>query len=152
MKFASFFMAEYANMITVSCVSVLLFLGGWHPLFPVEYGSGFVPSLIFLIGALTCLYHAVNPARPFDRITLPVFCVVFLGIAGVFLIPQLQAILLPLFWFASKVGVVLFVFIWVRGTLPRFRYDQLMSFAWTFMFPVALVNLFVTGLLVALNS
>ena len=152
MKFAAFFMAEYANMITVSCVGTLLFLGGWHPIFPAEYGSKFVPSLIFAIGGLTMLYHGMNPARPFDRITLPVSGVVFLGIAGVFLIPILGQILLPLFWFASKVGVILFLFIWIRGTLPRFRYDQLMSFAWTFMFPVAVVNLFVTALLVAVTT
>ena len=69
-----------------------------------------------------------------------------------FLIPIVATILLPLFWFASKAGVILFLYIWVRGTLPRFRYDQLMHFAWTFMFPVALINLFITGLLVALTS
>ena len=46
---------------------------------------------------------------------------------------------------------LLFVFIWIRGTLPRFRYDQLMRFAWTFMFPVAVLNLLITGLLVALS-
>ncbi len=152
MKFAAFFMAEYANMVTVSCVATLLFLGGWQPLFPAEYGSRFVPSLIFIIGGLTCFYHAINPARPFDRITLPVAGVVFLGIAGLFLVPIVDTILLPLFWFASKVGVILFLYIWVRGTLPRFRYDQLMKFAWTFMFPIAVANLLVTGLLVALTS
>ena len=140
MKFAAFFMAEYANMVTVSCVATLLFLGGWHPLFPAEYGSNFIPPSIFAIGGAgaVLLCTRMNPARPFDRITLPVVGVVFLGIAGVFLVPQSSlTILLPLFWFSAKVGVILFVFIWVRGTLPRFRYDQLMRFAWTFMFPVA---------------
>jgi NADH-quinone oxidoreductase subunit H len=152
MKFAAFFMAEYANMVTVSCVAALLFLGGWQPLFPAEYGSIYVPTLIFAIGGLVSIYHGINPARPFDRITLPITGVVFLGIAVVFLIPILAPILLPLFWFAAKVGVILFLYIWVRGTLPRLRYDQLMSFAWTFMFPIAILNLFVTGLLVALTS
>ncbi len=152
MKFASFFMAEYANMVTVSCVATLLFLGGWHPIFPAQYGSNYVPSIIFAIAALTALYHGMNPARKLDRITLPVFTVIFLGLAAIFQVPLLQNILMPLFWFGSKVGAILFLYIWVRGTLPRFRYDQLMRFAWTFLFPVAIINLFVTGLAVALES
>jgi NADH-quinone oxidoreductase subunit H len=61
-------------------------------------------------------------------------------------------VLMPLFWFLAKTGFLLFVFIWIRATLPRFRYDQLMGFAWKFLFPVALLNLLVTGLLVALAS
>jgi NADH-quinone oxidoreductase subunit H len=151
MKFASFFMAEYANMVTVSCVATLLFLGGWQPLFPAEYGSRFIPTIIFALAGLICLYHGMNPVRPFDRITLPIAGVVFLGIGAAFLIPIVATIILPLFWFAAKAGVILFLYIWVRGTLPRFRYDQLMHFAWTFMFPVAIANLFITGLLVALS-
>ena len=61
----------------------------------------------------------------------------------------LKPVLIPLFWYCAKTGALLFVWIWVRGTLPRFRYDQLMRFAWTFLFPVAVVNLLVTGLMVA---
>jgi NADH-quinone oxidoreductase subunit H len=152
MKFAAFFMAEYANMITVSCVGTLLFLGGWQPLWPVEYGSGFLPTAIFAFAGIICIYHGMNPARRLDRITLPVAGVVFLGIGGLFLVPILQQLLLPLFWFAAKVGVILFVFIWIRGTLPRFRYDQLMRFAWIGLFPAAMANLLVTGLVVALTS
>jgi len=49
MKFAAFFMAEYCNMVTVSCVGALLFLGGWQPLGPAEYGSQFVPTLVFAV-------------------------------------------------------------------------------------------------------
>ena len=62
---------------------------------------------------------------------------------------MVQSWLLPLFWFAAKTGFILFAFIWVRGTLPRFRYDQLMGFTWKFLFPVAMLNLLVTGFLVA---
>ena len=152
MKFAAFFMAEYCNMVTVSCVGALLFLGGWQPLWPAEYGSQFVPTLIFAISGLICLYHGFHPARPFDRFTLPVFGVVFLGIAAIFLVPIVATILLPLFWFLAKVSIILFIYIWIRGTLPRFRYDQLMNFAWTVLFPAAIVNLFITALTVALTS
>jgi NADH-quinone oxidoreductase subunit H len=101
MKFAMFFMAEYANMITVGCLATLLFLGGWH-------GPLFGP-------------------------------------------PVLQAIL-PVFWFVAKVFCFLFLYIWVRGTLPRFRYDQLMDFAWKFLFPLAIANLVVTAFIVAMRS
>ncbi|MGA3189753.1 MAG: NADH-quinone oxidoreductase subunit NuoH [Bryobacteraceae bacterium] len=152
MKFAAFFMAEYCNMVTVSCVGALLFLGGWQPLWPAEYGSRFVPTLIFAIAGLICISHGLRPARPFDRFTLPVFGVVFLGIAAIFLVPIVATILLPLFWFLAKVGIILFIYIWIRGTLPRFRYDQLMNFAWTFMFPIAIINLFITALMVAVTT
>ncbi len=152
MKFAAFFMAEYANMITVTALATQLFLGGWLPLFPEQYGSKFVPALIFALGGLIALYHGFNPARSFDRITLPIAGVAFLGIAGLFLVPILQPVLLPIFWFCAKTGTLLFVYIWIRGTLPRFRYDQLMHFAWTFLFPAALLNLVVTALVVALRS
>jgi NADH-quinone oxidoreductase subunit H len=151
MKFASFFMAEYANMVTVCCVATLLFLGGWQPLFPAP-ASNFIPAALFVAGGLIALYHGFNPARRMDKYTLPVTGLVFLGVAGIFLIPILQPILVPLFWFAAKVGFLLFVFIWIRATFPRYRYDQLMRLAWTFLFPVAMLNLLVTSLLVALFS
>jgi len=151
MKFASFFMAEYANMVTVCCVATLLFLGGWHPIFPAPY-SNFIPVILFVIAGAIAIFHGLQPARRMDKYTLPVTGVVFLVIAAVFLIPILQQITIPLFWFAAKVGFLLFVFIWVRATLPRYRYDQLMRLAWTFLFPVALINLLVTSLLVALFS
>jgi len=100
-KFAMFFMAEYANMVTVSCLATSLFFGGW-------LGPVFGP-------------------------------------------PLLRAIL-PVLWFALKVLAFLFVYIWIRGTLPRFRYDQLMSFGWRFMLPVALLNVLGTSLILAWRS
>jgi NADH-quinone oxidoreductase subunit H len=149
MKFASFFMAEYANMVTVSCMATLLFLGGWVAPWPAEYGSSLVPTVIFAGAGVLALYHGAAAARKRDHATFPVFGVVFLILAAVFLLPTVQSWLLPLFWFCAKVGAILFLYIWVRGTLPRFRYDQLMAFTWKFLFPVAMMNLLVTGFLVA---
>ncbi|MBI1983492.1 MAG: NADH-quinone oxidoreductase subunit NuoH [Acidobacteria bacterium] len=100
-KFAMFFMAEYANIITVSCLATLLFFGGW-------LGPVFGP-------------------------------------------PALRAVL-PLFWFALKVLGFLFIYIWIRGTLPRFRYDQLMAFGWKFLVPVALLNILATSFFIAWRS
>lgn len=155
MKFAAFFMAEYANMVTVTAVATLLFLGGWLPPFPEPY-SDFVPILIFLVAGLIAIYHGLNPARRMDKYTLPATGLIFLGIAAIFglslFVPVLKAILMALFWFCGKLGILLFIFIWVRATSPRFRYDQLMRFAWVFMFPLSMLNLLGTGLIVALTS
>jgi NADH-quinone oxidoreductase subunit H len=149
MKFASFFMAEYLNMVTVSSMATLLFLGGWDAPWPAAYGSNFVPSVIFALAGLIALYHAANPPHKLDRYTFGGFGVIFFLIAVVFLLPIVQSWLLPLFWFCAKTGAILFAFMWVRGTLPRFRYDQLMGFAWKFLFPVAMLNLLVTSLFTA---
>jgi NADH-quinone oxidoreductase subunit H len=151
MKFASFFMAEYANIVTATCVATVLFLGGWQPLFSPQFGSNYVPVAVFLLASGLAFFHGTQPARRWDKITFPAVGFVFLVLALLFLVPVLKPILIPLFWFLSKAGILIFIFIWVRGTLPRFRYDQLMRFAWTFLFPVALLNLLVTSLLVALT-
>jgi len=155
MNFAAFFMAEYANMVTVTAVATLLFLGGWQPPFPAPY-SDFVPILLFAIAGLIALYHGLNPARRMDRFTLPATALVFFGIAAIFglslFVAPLKPILMALFWFCGKVLFLLFVFIWVRATLPRFRYDQLMRFAWIFLFPLAMINLLATSLIVALTT
>src|SRR5438270_8486175 len=88
MKFASFFMAEYANMITVSAMAVLLFLGGWDAPWPAHYGSSFVPVAIFFLAGAVALYHGLHPARRRDRLTLPAFGIIFFLIAGLFLLPM----------------------------------------------------------------
>jgi NADH-quinone oxidoreductase subunit H len=96
-----------------------------------------------------CFAAAAAGARKMDRKTFPLFGIAFLVLAAIFAIPQIQYITAPIFWFCAKVGFLLFTYIWVRGTLPRFRYDQLMHFAWTFLFPCALANLLLTALFVA---
>jgi NADH-quinone oxidoreductase subunit H len=148
MKFACFFMAEYANMVTIACVATILFLGGWHPLFPTPY-SDWVPSVVFVAVGILLFLQGNKIGRKGDHVTFPIFGAAALLLAVLFAIPVLQTYLVPIFWFASKAGFLLFVYIWIRGTLPRFRYDQLMHFAWTFLFPCALINLLLTALLVA---
>jgi len=108
MKFAMFFMAEYANMITVACVASLLFFGG--------------PS--------SPLGHLLP-----DNFGGPILTAIF-----------------PILWFVAKVLAFLLLYIWVRGTVPRFRYDQLMAFGWKFLLPVAILNIIVTSLLLALKG
>ena len=99
MTFAIFFLAEYANMIVISAVVVLLFFGGWLRPFPsVSWLAflDFVPSWI---------------------------------------------------WFIGKIFAFLYVFIWIRATLPRYRYDQLMGLGWKVLIPVAIGNVVLTGIM-----
>ncbi len=151
MLFAGYFMSEYINIITICCVATALFLGGWQPAWPVALGSDYAPVALFAAFGLLLLFHGIGAprGRVWDRHWFPVYGIVFFGLAGLFLVPWLKPIIVPLFWFLAKTGALAILFIWIRGTLPRFRYDQLMRFAWTGLFPLALVNLLVTGLLVA---
>lgn len=95
LRFGLFFIAEYLNMITVSCVATLLFLGGWNPFF----GLTMIPGLV---------------------------------------------------WFLIKAAFFLFMYIWLRTTLPRFRYDRLMAFGWKVLLPLATLNLVATAAYVAI--
>ena len=99
MRFSLFFLAEYANMIVISAVVVIMFFGGWLAPFPN------VPALSFL------------------------------------------GLLPPWIWFIGKIFLFLYVFIWIRATLPRYRYDQLMALGWKVLIPIAIGNLVVTGVL-----
>jgi len=115
MKFALFFLGEYAAMITGSAVIVTLFLGGWHLPLPSWHG-GFHWALV---DGTATRWRGV--------------------LGGLFNIAT----------FFAKVAVLLFCFIWVRFTLPRFRYDQLMRLGWLFFFEIALVNIFIAAIILA---
>jgi len=136
-------------MITVAAVTTTVFLGGWQPALPGSLGH-LAPVALFFMAGMVAFYHGFHPARARDRMTLPVVGAAFLALSALFLVPWVQAAFLPLFWFVVKTGVIFFLFVWVRGTLPRFRYDQLMAFAWKRMFPLAMANLLLTGLAVGL--
>jgi NADH-quinone oxidoreductase subunit H len=97
MRFALFFLAEYANMIVVSSVAVTLFFGGWLRPFPS-------------VGALAVLDF----------------------------VP-------PWIWFLAKTFVFLYIFLWIRATFPRYRYDQLMRLGWKVLIPLAIANVVLTA-------
>src|SRR6059036_819083 len=101
MRFAFFFLAEYANMILVSCIAAALFLGGWNAPAPFLQFHGSLAHLLWLSATI---------------------------------------------WFAVKVYFFLFLFFWLRATLPRLRYDQLMRFGWKVMLPIALGNILITAI------
>jgi hypothetical protein len=90
MKFAAFFMAEYANIITACSVATTLFLGGWHPIIPNELGGQFIPTLVCLFFAGSPVLHALNPARPSDRISMGVIGAIILGLGLLFQVPGLK--------------------------------------------------------------
>ena len=148
-KFAMFFMAEYANMITVSCLATILFLGGWlSPLSSAWRWPLYLPGALLLIGGVALVYDTAILQRGIARIQLAVISVGALVLGAICFIPSVMPVVQGPFWFLLKVVFLLFFYVWTSGTLPRFRYDQLMDFGWKFLLPVALANLVVTSFVV----
>ena len=151
-KFAMFFMAEYANMITVSCLATILFFGGWLSPFPDSWKwQLYLPGAALVLLGLYCAYDTAMQMRGFARIQFGVITLLAFVGGLVCLTPSVMPVIEGLFWFVTKVIVFLFVYVWIRGTLPRFRYDQLMSFGWKLLLPVSLVNLVATALVILLR-
>ncbi len=155
MKFAMFFMAEYANMVTVSCLATILFFGGWLSPAPSTGAWAwtlYIPAAVFVICGLMLVWDGVRYTTPVGKIEMMVLGVV-LSLAGVlaaapFAIHLVQG---P-FWFLTKVLTFLFIYVWVRGTLPRFRYDQLMAIGWKLLLPVSLANVVLTSLALVVKN
>jgi NADH-quinone oxidoreductase subunit H len=103
MKFAMFFLAEYANMVNVSAIATTLFLGGWHSPIPISLP---VPPLLEALGGV--------------------------------------------FWFVFKIFLIILFYMWLRATVPRLRYDQLMKFTWKGLVPVALANIMLIATILTL--
>jgi NADH-quinone oxidoreductase subunit H len=147
MKFAMFFIGEYTSMISVSSLFTILFFGGWLSPFPASWTvTHYLPSVIFIPLGLWVFYDGIRYETMLGRLILPGLGAVFtvLGFALFLFSPVNEAIQGP-FWFFAKVGFVLFFYIWMRGTLPRFRYDQLMDFGWKFLLPVSIANVVLTS-------
>jgi NADH-quinone oxidoreductase subunit H len=146
-KFAMFFMAEYGNMITVSCLATILFFGGWLSPFPDSWRwAQYIPGAVLLISGIYLAYDTAARMRGIARIQLAVVTLLALGLGLLCLNPAVMPVIQGPFWFLLKVLAFLFFYVWTRGTLPRFRYDQLMSFGWKLLLPLALLNLVITSL------
>ena len=150
MKFAMFFIAEYTSMITVSCLATILFFGGWLSPFPDSWTfTHYLPSVLLIPFGLWVIFDGIRYENLFGRIVLPgVGTALTLVGAVLIVLPALNSAIQGPFWFFAKVFTFLFVYIWMRGTLPRFRYDQLMSFGWKFLLPVSIANVVLTSVVI----
>ncbi|MGD1077343.1 MAG: complex I subunit 1 family protein [Candidatus Sulfotelmatobacter sp.] len=155
-RWSLFFLAEYSAMIAVSSIAVTLWLGGWLRPFPnLLTGStwdlvfSLFPGITFLLLAAMCFYNTARmPKHPLFKIQtigLAGFGVV-LGLIGLVLfVPAVRIRVTDIFWFAAKVAAFMYLYIWYRGTFPRYRFDQLMKVGWKILLPMGLALLILTA-------
>jgi len=157
-RWSLFFLAEYSAMIAVSSIAVTLWLGGWLRPFP-HWLSGetwdlvfsLFPGLTFLaMAGLTFYSVARMPKHPYFRaqtMGLAGFGAL-LGLIGLVLFaPLVRDRVQDIYWFAAKVAGFMYLYIWYRGTFPRYRFDQLMKVGWKILLPIGLGVLIVTAIL-----
>jgi NADH-quinone oxidoreductase subunit H len=164
MRFGFFFFAEYVNVFIVSALFVTLFLGGWNAPFAIPDAwriqlsldpASFNIGLLFIL-ALVPLVLTLLFAAPFwllsSRIRWWQALIIGFVLANLFIVALVVAWayigldwVAGILWFMLKTYALVFTFVWMRGTLPRVRIDQLMGFAWKWLLPASLLNLFVTA-------
>lgn len=163
-RWALYFLAEYANMIVVASVGTTLFLGGWlRPFSNVHWLAWLdaAPTLLLVaIGAYCVFRVGKQPARVQSLFLWAVAFACFV-VAALFALASpfgplpLQKMydgLYGAFWFLLKVSAYIYIFMWLRFTLPRFRFDQLMRLGWHILIPLALINVVDVGIALALTS
>ena len=137
-------------MITVSCLCSILFFGGWLSPFPASWTfTHYVPSAILIPFGLWVIWDGIRYETLFGRIILPGVGTAFAVLGTAFVLsPNVNEFIQAPFWLLSKILIFLFVYVWMRGTLPRFRYDQLMAFGWKLLLPLSIVNVIVSSFVI----
>jgi NADH-quinone oxidoreductase subunit H len=155
-RWSLFFLAEYSAMIAVSSIAVTLWLGGWLRPFP-HWLSGptwdlvfsLFPGITFLGLAALCFYSTARmPKHPLFRIQtlgLAGFGALLALIGVVLFVPPVRDRVGDIFWFTAKVAAFMYLYIWYRGTFPRYRFDQLMKVGWKILLPTGLGVLILTA-------
>jgi NADH-quinone oxidoreductase subunit H len=162
MRFGFFFFAEYVNVFIISALTVTLFFGGWNAPFPWPFETGLAldPAslgigLLLLVGiapvVLTLLFAApfwIASSRIKGWHALLIGFVLanlfIVGLLGAWAFVELDWVA-GILWFMLKTYVFVFTFVWMRGTLPRVRIDQLMDFTWKWLMELAFLNIFITA-------
>jgi NADH-quinone oxidoreductase subunit H len=169
-RWSLFFLAEYTAMLAVSSIAVTLWLGGWMRPFPswhgpaitipgfweqaapmgaVDFAFSLVPAVcFFVVAAFAAVGTLRMPKHPLMKIQkggLGALTLVLAGIGLVLLIPPVRDRIQDIFWFVAKVAVFMYLYIWYRGTFPRYRFDQLMKLGWKVMLPMGLGVLIATA-------
>jgi len=168
MRFGFFFFAEYVNVFIVSALTVTLFFGGWNAPFPFpeitlaldpgSLGIGLLLLILIVPPLLTVIFAAPiwlvsNSIKGWQAllggfVLANLFLMAVIGAVAFIGIEWVSGLL----WFLGKTYAFVFLFVWMRGTLPRVRVDQLMDFAWKWLLPAALLNLFVTAVAIVVVS
>ncbi len=158
LRWSLFMLAEYAAMFAVSSVAVALWLGGWMRPFPHWLAGStwdtvfsFFPALTFFVLAAFTFMGTIrmpkHPALKIQTIGLGAFGAVLGFIGLVLLIPPVRLWISDIYWFAIKVAFFVYLYIWYRGTFPRYRFDQLMKVGWKILLPTAVGVVIVTGVI-----
>jgi NADH-quinone oxidoreductase subunit H len=151
LRWGFYMLAEYGNLFVAAGVAVTLFLGGWLRPFPnvawlnVPLTYAF-PGLLFFGAGVATIRMTGKERVPFFRLLLAAAGIAFIACGALFLWPSANDRLIGFFWFIAKLMTLIYFTFWVRGTVPRLRYDQLMNLGWLWLIPAGILSLFVNAI------